>query len=437
MASNDRTVGLEQVQNEAFGALFRRFASLRLYIAPLLFLLILVAFARDPAPWRRWTVVGVACAALARAFYEYRRLSRHPFNRTRIPVVMAAAAPILVTVLAVTGGIDSPVWPMMVPLAVFLTLFGLARHAVALIALATAALWGMTWISYTGTFPTIVPHLFGGGARVVTDTTLLVARSLMLSFTLVWAAMIGSLMRQAFESMVRRGLTARDEVLQMHRESTQALTVMAGEIAHELKNPLTSVKGLAALVDRALQPKEQERMAVLRREVDRMQEILDSFLNFSRPLVPLDAATVALRQLCESVAALHEGAAADARVTLSVEAPAEVEVHADARKLKQVLINLVQNALDASPAGERIELVLTRAAQGATIRVCDRGAGLDPATRDRLFEPGVTTKPTGNGLGLTIARAIARQHGGELRLLPREGGGTVAELTVPAQQNAV
>jgi signal transduction histidine kinase len=206
---------------------------------------------------------------------------------------------------------------------------------------------------------------------------------------------------------------------------------MSGEIAHELKNPLASIKGLAALLAEEAPPgKPSERLAVLRREVDRMQAILEDFLNFSRPLVPLAIETADLRALLEEVAEMHEGTLRerDLRVVVRGEA---CPVRCDPRKIKQAAINLVQNAIEESPDGAVVEMAI---AGGETVRACvlDRGSGVAAELADKVFEPGVTSKPRGSGLGLTIARALLRQHGGEVTLAPREGGGTVATMTLPA-----
>jgi signal transduction histidine kinase len=137
--------------------------------------------------------------------------------------------------------------------------------------------------------------------------------------------------------------------------------------------------------------------------------------------------------LCREVAALHEGMARDRGASLEVRAGA-VLARCDPRKVKQILINLVQNALEATPDGRPSEIEVVAEplpGSGARVRVQDRGRGLDPALGAALFAPGATTKPHGSGLGLPIARALARQHGGEVTLAPRDGGGTVAELVLP------
>jgi signal transduction histidine kinase len=138
-----------------------------------------------------------------------------------------------------------------------------------------------------------------------------------------------------------------------------------------------------------------------------------------------------LRQICDEVAALHEGVARERGVEMVV--TGEARVTCDARKIHQVLMNLVQNALEVGPRGTAIEVRCEQAAARATVRVLDLGPGIDPSVEPRLFQPGATTKPNGTGVGLTFARALARQHGGELELLSRPGGGCEALLTLPLE----
>jgi two-component system sensor histidine kinase HydH len=140
--------------------------------------------------------------------------------------------------------------------------------------------------------------------------------------------------------------------------------------------------------------------------------------------------------LCREVAALHEGLARERGVELAVRS-GSVAVRCDPRKTKQVLINLVQNAIDASPHGAAVEIEAEPSpGGGARVRVLDRGRGVVPALAAAVFSPGVTTKSEGSGLGLTIARSLARQHGGDVALAPRPGGGTAAELVLPGPRAA-
>jgi signal transduction histidine kinase len=173
-------------------------------------------------------------------------------------------------------------------------------------------------------------------------------------------------------------------------------------------------------------------MSVLRQEVDRMQSIVEEFLDFSRPLVPLALTDLALDELVHEVVRLHEGSALERRVTMSVEAPRAVSLRADRRKIRQVLINVLQNALDASPAEGVVTVRVEAAAEGRVrVRVIDAGSGLDSGLAERLFEAGVTSKEHGSGIGLVVARSLARQHGGELTLANGPQRGAIAELVLP------
>lgn len=426
--------GLDQVQSEAFARLFMRVMRIRLYFAPFFLLILLYFLVQEAAVWRKWLLGGllglfvVLGGIEARHFWRGRPRQHFPFT-----YFVGVSLPSIGGLLLVTGGIEGPLTPVLLIVSFLITLFSTTRGAWIFAFLQVATLWGLAAFSFTGVLPDLVPRLFGGGPRAGHNDALLLAHVTVLSVLVGWIAGVGSILRGIFQGMVKDALSARDETLRIHTEALDVLTRLSGEIAHELKNPLASVKGLAAMVARDVEGKPAERLAVLRREVDRMQEILEGFLNFSRPLLPLNEQRTSLEELCRQVVELHEGMAGERGVSLRLFAERPVFVWCDPRKVKQVLINLVQNALEAAPRGSTVELLVLPAPEdGGRVEVRDRGRGIAPEVRARVFEPGVTTKPQGNGLGLALARALARQHGGELELHTREGGGCVAELVLPA-----
>jgi two-component system sensor histidine kinase HydH len=366
---------------------------------------------------------------------EWLRFRSRGFTPRAVPYNLAVASVGVCVVAFASGGLGSPFVYVLVPLGIMTGIFVRGAAGIALVAFQVAAVWACAVIGATGAIRDFNLSVFGGGARVGGPPSYLYAHAAFVTFVLLIAGAVGRAVRGTLETIIRRGLAAQQESLRAHAERAEELTALSGEIAHELKNPLASVKGLAGLLAQQLQDgKGAERLGVLRREVDRMQSVLDEFLNFSRPLVPLALGEADVAALCREVAALHEGMAKERGLVVAVHG-AGVRVRCDPRKVKQVLINLVQNALDASPPGGAVELEVGAADDGgARVAVLDRGRGVDPALAEAVFSPGVTTKPAGSGLGLTIARALARQHGGELALQPRPGGGTRAELVLPARR---
>ena len=197
------------------------------------------------------------------------------------------------------------------------------------------------------------------------------------------------------------------------------LTVTCIEPAPHFSSVFTdaTVKGLTQLMAReAGRPQPAERLQVLAGEVVRMQGILEEFLNFTRPLVPLTVSRVDLGELCDEALVLHEGLAAGQGVRLERVGSAHVDAVCDPRKVKQVMMNLLHNAIEASPERGHVTVSVSEPRPGeAHVAVRDNGLGLALELGGRAFDAGVTTKAKGSGLGLTVARALARQHGGRRR----------------------
>jgi signal transduction histidine kinase len=425
--------GYREIERQEHARLFGQMVGARLAALPILAGLFLSVAWIEPAPWRK--VLLSAAGVLVPAFFvtEAVRYRRRGLTPASIPLNLSLAVVGQSVVTFATGGLASPFLYIMVPLAILVGYFMSGAGQAALLLVQVAAIASYAVAGATGIIPDYNLSAFGGGARPGGTVGWVVSQGIGLAIVLAIASTAAATLRRFGNGVLRRSLAAQHESLRAHAERAEELTALSAEIAHELKNPLASVKGLGALLARdAADPKAAERLSVLRREVERMQTVLDEFLNFSRPLVPLALGQNDVSAICRDVAALHEGMAQERGVAVGVRGGA-VPARCDPRKLKQVLINLVQNALDASAAGGAVEIeVEATGPGGARVRVLDRGRGVDPGVAPAVFDPGVTTKASGSGLGLTIARALARQHGGDLSLAAREGGGTVAELTLPA-----
>jgi two-component system sensor histidine kinase PilS (NtrC family) len=237
--------------------------------------------------------------------------------------------------------------------------------------------------------------------------------------------------------------TKRLQALHVRTERLQAVAELSASLAHEIKNPLASIRSateqLARRHARRADGDEDERalFALTVREADRLSRLLSEFLDFARPraaqLTPVDLSAVA-----RSVAALvaeHPDRAPT--VTVSVEAPASgCMVAGDDDLLHRAVFNLVLNAVQAVGTTGRVSVVVEPARDAAfdgeavAVRVLDDGPGIASAVRDRLFEPFVTSKPGGSGLGLAIVHRAAEAHRGVV-LVETPERGTRFSLLLP------
>lgn len=391
------------------------------------------AFA-DPLPARiALFVVGIGTVGSLTVF-ELTRLEQEATPRRVALNVWITLAGQTLIVLG-TGGIAGPLVPAMVLFAIVSAIFVSPNISLpGVVLMLVPAIWVYAYVQATGAIPGIVPGpmqgLFAAAGSPGNGAWIAAA---LYTLMLVGGTALGRFLRTTVDELIEQQVEDRERALEMHAEQNRTLSALSAEIAHELKNPLASVKGLAALVQKDVSGATAERLTVLRREVDRMQAVLDEFLAYSRPLVPLDPENVDVTALVREIVELHEGMAEERGVRLEV--VGEPAGHrCDPRKLRSVLINLVQNAIEASPRGELVRVEIVRTDDGG-LRACvlDRGLGIDPAIAGRLFTVGATTKEKGNGLGLAVARGLARQHGGELVLEKRQGGGAAAIVTLPAE----
>jgi PAS domain S-box-containing protein len=198
---------------------------------------------------------------------------------------------------------------------------------------------------------------------------------------------------------------------------------MAATIAHEVRNPMTSVRGFLQLLAKDLKGEVQQMyLDVMQTEIDRMNAILTEYLSMARPVQELEWESINLAALVRETFLVLEGEANYRGVYLWMDLEDGAQVAGNARELKQVLINLVRNAFDAidGPSG-RIEISL----RGTVIEVADNGCGMTLEQLERIFEPFFTTKATGTGLGLPVCRKIIENHRGTLEVQSTAGVGTM------------
>jgi signal transduction histidine kinase len=222
----------------------------------------------------------------------------------------------------------------------------------------------------------------------------------------------------------------------LRTEQLAAVGQLAAGVAHELRNPLTSIK---MLVQTGLEGEPPpglpaEDLTVVEAEVRRMEESIRTFLDFARP-PRCERRRSDLGAVVRRALTLTEGRARRQQVTLTEVLPPEpVMLDIDPEQMQQVLVNLLLNAFDALPRGGTVRVALERAGDGGAVAVSvrDNGPGIAQAVRGRLFQPFVTSKEDGVGLGLSICKRLVEAHGGRIGAADAPGGGTVVRFTLPA-----
>ena len=248
------------------------------------------------------------------------------------------------------------------------------------------------------------------------------------------------LLTRSFNEMVSHLRRAREREAELNRlERFTALGQLAGGLAHEIKNPLNFINlaldQLRAKYSRRLEPDTDtyvHQIALMKDEIRRLSELVQSFLNYGKP-IEIHPAPTDLRTVVDSVLQISESKMRAQGVSLVEEVNGvPTMLNVDAEKIRMCFVNVIANAIQAMPEGGELRIEFHNQDSHLVITFKDTGVGIDPDVAKRVFEPFFTTKREGIGLGLFLSKSIVERHGGTISIAPlNDDHGTLVTFTFP------
>lgn len=247
-------------------------------------------------------------------------------------------------------------------------------------------------------------------------------------------------LKRSYKSLLTQSEKIRIIEDQLRRaERLSAIGEISAVLVHEIKTPLTSMRGYAEIVRRAFKPSEKyyEFMTILIKETDRLDNVAKDFLRFSSPVVIKPGPCNVLEEL-QTIVTLVSQDMGQRRPTVTLAAESLPIIKADNQKLRQAFLNLIQNARQAAGCDGRVTIAAAveryEDREHIVMYFDDNGAGIRAEIRDKLFEPFFTTKTDGTGLGLSTARKIIEGHSGTIEVDAAPAGGARFIVRIPVLQ---
>lgn len=348
-----------------------------------------------------------------------------------LPQVTIGLVIVLITVLHFLTPLDQIVWHEIYQRLYYIPI------------IAAALLYGLRGGLTASIFTTIVysPHVFLHSQHGHFDYSINQYAEIVI-FNLVGGVMgaLGDRLKLARERAERNADERRKayEELQktfeqlLQAEKLSSLGELSAGIVHEVRNPLGAIKGAVEILEDGLPADSPRRefAGLAKKEVERLNKLVGEFLRFARP-ASLAIGRNDLNEIVKSVVSLVENQAAAQSIAIDTRFQKDLpKISFDGEQIKQVLLNLAINALQATPDGGRISFRTGDDGDFCNVEVEDAGAGIDEKILGKIFDPFFTTKEKGVGLGLSIAHKIVAQHGGQLSAASGEGK-TVFSLQLP------
>jgi len=234
-------------------------------------------------------------------------------------------------------------------------------------------------------------------------------------------------------------IRSKQEETQLQLERSHKLSMvgrMAAGVAHEIKNPLASIKGAVEILsdEATSQSDKEEFTGIVSKEIKRIDRTIGEFLAFARPR-EMRLERLHLSKALRGSLKQMEAHAAKYKIQIRPKIEDNVIIRGDEEKIHQVVLNLLLNAIEASESGSTIDVSLTKDRDDhVNLVISDYGKGISESELEKVFEPFYSTKSSGTGLGLAIVRTIVENHHGEITLDSQPGQGTVVKITFPTYE---
>ncbi|PEB50345.1 histidine kinase [Bacillus pseudomycoides] len=235
--------------------------------------------------------------------------------------------------------------------------------------------------------------------------------------------------------LVQYILLKRQTKLERQQNELQKIELVgtfAASTAHEIRNPLTGVKGLVALLkEKYTHEQDQFYFSIIEQEIERINEIVSEFLILGKPTA-ITEKTYDIRDILKEVAVIIQSEANLYNITFTLNLP-DYPVHIRCSKdhMKQVILNITKNAIEAMSSGDTLAIIVTSNKEHAQLQIIDTGKGIPKHIQKHLFHPFFTSKDTGTGLGLVICKRIIEMYGGHILIDSKENKGTTVQIELP------